>query len=44
MSITIETVTGKIPMENMGKTLIHEHFLLGCPGFEGDVKLTFIKI
>lgn len=40
MSITIETVTGKIPMENMGKTLIHEHFLFGYPGFEGDVTLS----
>ncbi|UJL45539.1 phosphotriesterase-related protein [Virgibacillus sp. NKC19-16] len=35
----IETVTGKIPVEDMGKTLIHEHFVFGYPGFSGDVTL-----
>lgn len=33
----IETVTGKIPVEDMGKTLIHEHFIFGYPGYSGDV-------
>src|SRR5690625_5323218 len=28
-----------IPISKMGKTLIHEHFLFGYPGFEGDVTL-----
>jgi len=36
---SIETVTGTIPISKMGKTLIHEHFLFGYPGFEGDVTL-----
>lgn len=35
----IETVTGKIPVKDMGKTLIHEHFLFGYPGYSGDVTL-----
>ncbi|WP_106497891.1 phosphotriesterase family protein [Lentibacillus sp. Marseille-P4043] len=35
----IETVTGKIPVEDMGKTLIHEHFQFGYPGYSGDVTL-----
>ncbi len=35
----IETVTGKIPVEKMGKTLIHEHFVFGYPGFQGDITL-----
>lgn len=39
MTDTIETVTGTIPVSEMGKTLIHEHLLFGYPGFEGDVTL-----
>lgn len=39
MTDSIETVTGTIPISEMGKTLIHEHFLFGYPGFEGDVTL-----
>lgn len=35
----INTVTGRIAVEDMGKTLIHEHFLFGYPGFSGDVTL-----
>lgn|SRR5699024_1015718 len=35
----IETVTGKIPTVDMGKTLIHEHFMFGYPGYSGDVTL-----
>src|SRR5699024_417358 len=35
----IDTVTGRISVENMGKTLIHEHFIFGYPGFAGDVTL-----
>lgn len=35
----INTVTGKIPVEDMGKTLIHEHFIFGYPGYNGDVTL-----
>lgn len=39
MSESIETVTGKILVEDMGKTLIHEHFVFGYPGFHGDITL-----
>jgi len=39
MTDSIETVTGTISIDEMGKTLIHEHFLFGYPGFEGDVTL-----
>src|SRR5699024_7796983 len=39
MTDCIETVTGTVPIDEMGKTLIHEHFLFGYPGFEGDVTL-----
>ncbi|MGG3561132.1 phosphotriesterase-related protein [Neobacillus rhizosphaerae] len=35
----VETVTGPIPVEKLGKTLIHEHFIFGYPGFQGDVTL-----
>ncbi|TWD92352.1 phosphotriesterase-related protein [Neobacillus bataviensis] len=36
---TVETVTGPIPADRLGKTLIHEHFIFGYPGFQGDVTL-----
>jgi phosphotriesterase-related protein len=36
---TVETVTGPITVEQLGKTLIHEHFIFGYPGFQGDVTL-----
>ncbi|GAM14445.1 phosphotriesterase family protein [Mesobacillus selenatarsenatis] len=36
---TINTVTGPIKSEQLGKTLIHEHFIFGYPGFQGDVTL-----
>ncbi|PLT35535.1 phosphotriesterase [Bacillus sp. V5-8f] len=39
MSKMVETVTGPIPIESLGKTLIHEHFIFGYPGFQGDVTL-----
>lgn len=35
----INTVTGPINAEQLGKTLIHEHFIFGYPGFQGDVTL-----
>ncbi len=35
----INTVLGPISSENLGKTLIHEHFLFGYPGYSGDVTL-----
>jgi phosphotriesterase-related protein len=36
---TVETVTGPIAIDQLGKTLIHEHFIFGYPGFQGDVTL-----
>jgi phosphotriesterase-related protein len=36
---SVETVTGPIPVEQLGKTLIHEHFIFGYPGYQGDVTL-----
>ncbi|TWT11135.1 phosphotriesterase [Planomicrobium sp. CPCC 101079] len=35
----IETVTGAISPDQLGKTLIHEHFIFGYPGFQGDITL-----
>lgn len=39
MSSFVETVTGPIAVDQLGKTLIHEHFLFGYPGFQGDETL-----
>lgn len=39
MSSIVETVTGPISANQLGKTLIHEHFIFGYPGFQGDVTL-----
>src|SRR5699024_6331037 len=39
MTDSIETVTGTIQIDEMGKTLIHEHFLFGNPGLKEDVTL-----
>ncbi len=36
MSTQINTVTGAIPSEDLGKTLMHEHFFFGFPGYAGD--------
>ncbi|WP_290590142.1 phosphotriesterase-related protein, partial [Alicyclobacillus sp.] len=35
----VNTVTGPVPVERLGKTLMHEHFLFGYPGYQGDVTL-----
>lgn len=35
----METVTGPIATRDMGKTLIHEHFIFGYPGYSGDVTM-----
>lgn len=39
MSHVVETVTGPISVDKLGKTLIHEHIIFGYPGFQGDVTL-----
>jgi phosphotriesterase-related protein len=36
---TVETVTGPISVDQLGKTLIHEHFAFGYPGYQGDITL-----
>lgn len=33
----INTVTGKMSPQEMGKTLMHEHIQFGYPGYQGDV-------
>ncbi|SDH89354.1 phosphotriesterase family protein [Alteribacillus bidgolensis] len=35
----VETVLGPVDAEELGKTLIHEHFFFGYPGFQGDMTL-----
>jgi phosphotriesterase-related protein len=39
MGNTVRTVTGDIAPEQLGVTLMHEHFLFGYPGYAGDVTL-----
>ncbi|KZZ85731.1 phosphotriesterase family protein [Bacillus sp. SJS] len=39
MNQGLETVTGAITADELGKTLIHEHFLFGYPGYSGDLTL-----
>ncbi|NRD80348.1 phosphotriesterase [Bacillus sp. BRMEA1] len=43
MMKTVETVTGPIFIDQLGKTLIHEHFIFGYPGYQGDVTLGGFK-
>ena len=35
----INTVTGPITNQDLGKTLMHEHIQFGYPGYQGDVTL-----
>lgn len=35
----VNTVTGPIDASQLGKTLIHEHFCFGYPGYHGDLTL-----
>ncbi|MGV2621986.1 UNVERIFIED_CONTAM: phosphotriesterase-related protein [Halobacillus marinus] len=35
----VETVRGLVHVDQLGKTLIHEHFFFGYPGFHGDLTL-----
>jgi phosphotriesterase-related protein len=39
MATMVNTVLGKVNADTLGKTLMHEHFLFGSPGFEGDSTL-----
>ena len=36
MTKTVNTVTGSISIDKLGKTFTHEHFAFGYPGYEGD--------
>jgi len=35
----VNTVLGPVPADKLGKTLLHEHFVFGYPGFQGDTTL-----
>lgn len=35
---TVQTVTGPVPASELGTTLIHEHVLVGTPGWQFDAK------
>jgi phosphotriesterase-related protein len=35
----VNTVTGPVSSEDIGKTLVHEHFQFGYPGYQGDSTL-----
>lgn len=35
----VNTVLGPVSAEELGRTLVHEHFLFGYPGWSGDVTL-----
>ena len=35
----VSTVTGPVEVEKLGRTLMHEHFLYGYNGFQGDATL-----
>jgi len=37
--MNVETVTGPISVDQLGKTLVHEHFVFGYPGYSGDSTL-----
>ena len=35
---TVQTTTGSAPIDDLGRTLIHEHVLVGFPGWDLDAK------
>jgi phosphotriesterase-related protein len=39
MMANVNTVTGVVQADRLGKTLIHEHILFGFPGYQGDLTL-----
>lgn len=39
MATQVNTVTGPVSSDELGKTLVHEHFAFGYPGFQGDSTL-----
>lgn len=41
MKDTVQTVLGPKKLSDLGKTLIHEHLLIGWPGWQGDSAFPF---
>ena len=39
MAAPIQTVTGTIQPEDLGSTLMHEHLMIGYPGWESDTRI-----
>ena len=39
----VNTVTGPVAASELGRTLMHEHFLFGFCGFQGDATLGGFK-
>jgi len=37
--VTVNTVLGPVSADRLGKTLFHEHFVFGYPGFQGDTTM-----
>ncbi len=36
MTATVQTVTGPLPVDELGPTLMHEHVIIGMPGWDTD--------
>jgi len=36
--VILNSANGKVPVANLGKTLMHEHLLVAFPGWEGDTE------
>ncbi|KLU61160.1 hypothetical protein CEB3_c23800 [Peptococcaceae bacterium CEB3] len=39
VTMTVNTVLGPVSADKLGKTLVHEHFVFGYAGFEGDTTM-----
>jgi phosphotriesterase-related protein len=39
VTTTVNTVTGPVSSDDLGLTLVHEHFFFGFPGYQGDLTL-----
>jgi phosphotriesterase-related protein len=40
---TVQTVTGPVPVSELGRTLVHEHVMVGYPGWELDARAPKFK-
>lgn len=38
MATMVNTVIGPVSSDDLGKTLVHEHFMFGYPGYQVDVR------